>query len=357
MVNSIGPTLEDFDTSWNPQKLQDNIGKSYTGSKLDGTGFILNDDEAKNLFSKSANNHDVIFPYLSGQDLYSSSSHQASRWVIYFWDWPIGKAQQYKEPFEIVELRVKPERKNHSEERARREWWLFQRVRSELYKSINELGKVLVRPRVSNTHSLVFINDGPIISEASVVFLFNDFSHFSILQSTLHELWATKFGSTLGQGIRYTPSDVFDTFPMPNVGGYLDSIGKNYYTFRDQISIKLNEGLTAINNRFHNSKEKSADIALLRELHIEMDNAVAATYGWSDLDLGHGFHETPQGMRFTISETARREVLARLLQLNHERYEEEVRQGLHEDKKRMNKEMTGKKAKPTREDPGQYGLF
>jgi hypothetical protein len=60
-----------------------------------------------------------------------------------------------------------------------------------------------------------------------------------------------------------------------------------------------------------------------------MDQAVAAAYGWTDLDLGHGFHETRQGIRFTISERARREVLQRLLKLNHERYAEEVRQGLH----------------------------
>ena len=64
-----------------------------------------------------------------------------------------------------------------------------------------------------------------------------------------------------------------------------------------------------------------------------MDNAVAAAYGWTDLDLGHGFHETKQGVRYTISETARREVLARLLKLNHERYAEEVKQGLHEKAK------------------------
>ena len=37
-------------------------------------------------------------------------------------------------------------------------------------------------------------------------------------------------------------------------------------------------------------------------------------------------------MRFTNSEPARREVLTRLLELNHERNAEEVRQGLHEKK-------------------------
>jgi len=61
-----------------------------------------------------------------------------------------------------------------------------------------------------------------------------------------------------------------------------------------------------------------------------MDEAVARAYGWNDLELGHGFHETKQGLRYTISEEARREVLGRLLQLNHERYAEEIKMGLHE---------------------------
>ena len=77
-------------------------------------------------------------------------------------------------------------------------------------------------------------------------------------------------------------------------------------------------------------RRNRSDIQKLRDLHVEMDKAVAAAYGWDDLDLGHGFHETKQGTRFTISESARREVLARLLKLNHERYAEEVKQGLHE---------------------------
>lgn len=54
-----------------------------------------------------------------------------------------------------------------------------------------------------------------------------------------------------------------------------------------------------------------------------------AEYGRSDLDLGHGFHATKQGERYTLSEPAHRTVLDRLLQLNHQRYAEEVAAGLH----------------------------
>ena len=93
------------------------------------------------------------------------------------------------------------------------------------------------------------------------------------------------------------------------------------------------EGLTKTYNRFHDRDEQSEDIVRLRTSHEEMDQAVAAAYGWSDLDLGHGFHATKQGERYTLSESARRTVLDRLLALNHQRYEEEVKAGLHDKKK------------------------
>jgi DNA-binding GntR family transcriptional regulator len=112
--------------------------------------------------------------------------------------------------------------------------------------------------------------------------------------------------------------------------------------------------LTDIYNRFHDPDETAKDIQKLRDLHVEMDKAVAAAYGWDDLKLGHDFHQTKQGLRFTISEPARREVLARLLKLNHERYAEEVAQGLH-DKKGSKKQSKSRQDAIAKSDAG--GLF
>ena len=81
-----------------------------------------------------------------------------------------------------------------------------------------------------------------------------------------------------------------------------------------------------------------------------MDQAVAAAYGWEDLELGHGFHETAQGVRFTISEPARREVLARLLKLNHERWQEEEDQGLHKKGKEEKGEHAQAQSQAVRAD-------
>jgi hypothetical protein len=160
------------------------------------------------------------------------------------------------------------------------------------------------------------------------------------------------YASTLETRLRYTPSDVFETFPFPNPDPKtpipeLETIGETYHEHRRQLMLDRQEGLTKTYNRFHNPDEAAADIARLRALHVEMDQAVAAAYGWSDLDLGHDFHDTPQGLRFTISESARRKVLGRLLELNHRRYEEEVVAGLHEKGKKK-----GGKRKPKKKSGG-----
>ncbi len=77
-----------------------------------------------------------------------------------------------------------------------------------------------------------------------------------------------------------------------------------------------------------------------------MDYAVAQAYGWDDLlggeGLNHDFHETKQGLRYTISEPIRREILDRLLQLNFDRYAEEEQRGLHDKKKGKVKKKKGK---------------
>jgi hypothetical protein len=172
------------------------------------------------------------------------------------------------------------------------------------------------------------------------------------MMSFIHVAWALKYGPSLRTDARYVVADCFETFPFPSELLKLREIGKCYDDCRRLIMQSRWEGLTKTYNRFHDSDESVADIRELRNLHVEMDNAVADAYGWSDVGLGHGFHATKQGTRFTISESARREVLARLLKLNHERYAEEVKQGLHDKKK----PKATKKKSNAEEDGGLFGL-
>ena len=93
-------------------------------------------------------------------------------------------------------------------------------------------------------------------------------------------------------------------------------------------------GLTKLYNKFHSRKANDDAIVRLRESQKKIDIEVISTYGWSDLDLEHGFHELPflpeaDNVRYSISNSARIELLRRLAYLNRQRYEEEVAQRHH----------------------------
>ncbi|CBN55043.1 MULTISPECIES: Eco57I restriction-modification methylase domain-containing protein [Kamptonema] len=354
----------------NPHRLVANQDKSFIGSLVLGMGFVLTLEEAQALIEKDPCNKNVLFPYLNGEDLNSRPNQSPSRWVINFKDWPLdaehddpkkpkGKpyAVDYPDCLAILEEKVKPEREMKAADVAAAAWWQFWRIRAELYDAISDLDRVMVTARVSAHHFLVPVRKNQVFSDRLVVIASQSFSDFAILSSSLHDLWAHRPGTTTHETRNtYFPQESFETFPFPSSTSNLEGIGEKYYTHRQSIMLYRQEGLTKTYNRFHNPDETAADIQQLQELHVEMDNAVAAAYGWQDIDLGHDFHETKQGLRYTISETARREVLDRLLLLNHERYDEEKAQGLHDKGKKKGK-SGGKTAKKQVSSEGQLSLF
>lgn len=108
--------------------------------------------------------------------------------------------------------------------------------------------------------------------------------------------------------------------------------------------IQHNEGLTKTYDRFHNPEERSADILQLRKLHAEMDRAVLDAYGWTEIRPEYDFRrQLDESIRYTWSDDTRDEVLGKLLELNHQRYQEEVAAGLHDKTK-------AKKPKETKDD-------
>jgi hypothetical protein len=125
----------------------------------------------------------------------------------------------------------------------------------------------------------------------------------------------------MGTTIRYTPRDVFETYPRPQFCKKVERVGFELNAHRAALMVANDEGMTKTYNRFHNPEENDPRIEKLRQLHTALDIAVRDAYGWQDIDLGHGFHDTKQGTRWTISPEAQRQVLDRLLALNHERYE------------------------------------
>jgi len=85
--------------------------------------------------------------------------------------------------------------------------------------------------------------------------------------------------------------------------------------------LSRNLGLTSTYNRVHNPDCHDPEIQVLRDIHSDIDHAVLRAYGWDDIDPKIWFHPTKIGTRWTVSKEARFELLDRLLEENHRRYD------------------------------------
>lgn len=333
VTTSLNPKTR---VSGRPRKLISKDNHSFIGSYLLGLGFTMPPDDALRLIDQEPKNAEVLRPYLNGQDLNSRPNQSASRWVINFLDWPIDRAKEYPDCFEIVERDVRPERQRTNDDGSyaldpplRNRFWIHKRRCPSLYAAIEDLDRVLVLTRVSNTVQPAWVPTGGVFSDQTVVFAYDDDAHFGLLSSGFHWWWATMKASTLGKGTRYTVSDCFETFAQPELTSYIAEAGAELDDVRGKFMLDHELGLTKFYNRVHDPRDHDTDIQHLREIHVSLDNAVRDAYGWADLDLDHGFHDTEKGVRYTFGPQARTEVLDRLLELNFNCYIDEVKQGHH----------------------------
>jgi hypothetical protein len=341
-----------------PDRLAQNQGLSFIGVTLLGDGFLFSPEIANEIISRDERYRILFRPFLNGKDFNSTPDFRPSRFVPDFGDMNEAKASEFAEVFNHLRNTVAVQRSKLHRQIHETCFWKFWDKRKTLQEKLAGQSKVIVRALTSKHFAFGTIPSSYVIDQTLLVF--PNLAIFPYLQSSLHEVWSLQYGATLETRPRYSLSDCFQTFPFPyydtpsstsSSSVALADVASTYQQVRRSLMEALSLGLTDVYNRFHDSDVASDDIQKLRQLHVEMDNAVAAAYGWTDLELEHGFHETKQGVRYTISEPARREVLARLLKLNHERYAEEVKQGLHEKKKGSAKKPTTKKpdAKPVKD--------
>ncbi|MEU9448069.1 DNA methyltransferase [Streptomyces sp. NPDC048277] len=344
--------------SGRPHTLAANIAQSFQGVIVLGKGFVLGSEEAEALIERDPRNADALFPYLNGEDLNSRHDFSAGRWVIDFHDWSEGRAREYPDLFAIVEREVKPAREKaaNGKEKSLR-WWQHWRRRPEMLEAIKGLERVVAIARVSSTVAPALVSAKQVLNEKLVVFASDRPAKLALLSSTIHVLWAWKYSSTLKADLQYTPSGCFETFPQPELNDALEEVGVRLERVRRDAMTAREVGLTKLYSEVHDPSKQVADIARIRATIAEVDQAVAEAYGWTDLDLGHGFHETRQGTRYTILPAVQTEILDRLLELNNARYAEEVKAGLHTPKAKKAASPAGKKRQAEAEDTFQDGLF
>jgi hypothetical protein len=304
-----------------PKKLHSNAGRAFVGCFLRGEGFVLSRDEAADHLRRFPEEREIVKEYMIGDDLNSSASQQPSRWVISFADAELEEAQHYPGAFAILDERVRPVREKLKSKGAdaphRKYWWRFANTRRELRGACSARTHCLVTARNSMHVVISRVPSRYVFSEQVVVFGSDSFAWLAVLQSRLHEVWVQRFGTRLGEGLRYSATKCLETFPFPAdealvPGSPLEDAGRRLYEARAKYMVDEDVGPTTTYNRLKDPENAEPSIVALRALHAEIDGLVLGAYGWSDL-------EAPPYVGGDEVEAFQEKTLERLFALNERR--------------------------------------
>jgi MmeI, target recognition domain len=325
-VSRISTLLESVGRAeGNPTRLAENAGIGFQGCIVLGMGFVLDVAEAQEWIATDPRNAEVLFPYLNGEDLNQRPDCSPSRWVIDFNDRNEAEASKYVLPFARVLEQVKPERMKNNRKVYRDYWWQYAEKRPAMRRAIADLDEVLVIARVSKSVMPMRVPTGQVFHEKAVVFATDSYAIQAVLSSSVHQLWAIKYGTTMRIDPTYTPDLVFGSLPIPEISDPLQAAGRTLDVERRKIMLRRAVGLTKLYNLVNDPEIRDGDIDQLRRIHVELDREVLDSYGWPDIDPSHGFHSYRHMTRWSVNSAARVEILDRLLEENQCRVEREQR--------------------------------
>ncbi len=308
----------------NAKELLGNSVVSCPGVKLFGQGFVVDQSVARSLGLgriKGIEKH--IRPYITAREIAQSEKERMAIDLLGLE--PHEVSEKYPEAYQYLTDHVKPEREQNNRASYRKYWWLFGEPRKVFRKSLLGLKRQIVTPETSKHRFFCFLPIDVIAEGTLVVIADDDPTMLGVLSSRHHELWSIAAGSRLGVGndYRYNKTRCFETFAFPviskeirtvlkGLGERLDAHRKRQQELHPTLTmtgmynvlekLRSGEALTAKEQAIH----EQGLVSVLREIHDELDAAVAEAYGWP-VDL--------------VDE----EILARLVALNHERAEEERR--------------------------------
>lgn len=319
-VEALNSRLRGKPERTDPVALFSNAGKSFVGSIVLGMGFVLTPAQRDELIAKHKKNAERIFRYVGGEEINSDPDPKLERYVINFGQMELDEAEKWPDLLRIVRELVKPERDKNKREVRRKYWWRFGETAPALYEALRPLERCLVTARTSKHTVFSWARLGTVFSENCVVIPVEAARWQAVLSSRVHLSWVRLTSSTLEDRQGYRPSDCFDTFPFPEAAAFdeLDGIGKRLNTERSRYLTTNEVGLTTTYNRLKDASVQDAEVQALRALHEEVDRAVLAAYGWSDIPVPPYCGATPA--QFEAFED---EVLDRLFDLNARRAEAE----------------------------------
>lgn len=316
-VISAALAIGDSDSALHP--LAANAGLCSPGVKLHGSGFIVTGEQAAALDAQSDPSvASPIRPYRNGRDLAGRSRDVK---VIDLYGWDETEARRLVPGiYDHLLQTVRPERMRNNRPAYRDAWWMFGEPRSALRPALEGLERYIATPETARHRWFTFLDATITPDNMVIVVASDDAAILGILSSRIHTVWAAARGGRMGVGndLRYTKGACFDAFPFPSTGPRTAAVAELAEDLKLARDRTLARGwtMTEIYNARARWKaggsldareleaHRSGLIALIDDLHRQIDEQTAAAYGWA-ADLSDV------------------EVMARLTALNLERRREE----------------------------------
>ncbi len=302
--------------------LMSNSALASRGVIFLGNGFIVSKQEANLLgLERRATLTNFIRPYVSGRDL---TQIPRSLMIIDLDGLTLFDVRdKFPEVYQHILRTVAPERASNRETYRRENWWLFGRRNTDMRSALERLKRYIATVQTSKHRTFSFLEQGTVPDQTLVIIGTGDAFVLGSLSSRFHVAWCKNVGGTLEDRPRYTNATCFDPFPFPDPDEFtrarIASIAETLDRHRKDVQARHPEiTLTQMYNvleklkagtKLSREEERLRDdglVLILKELHEEIDAAVAQAYGWP-VDL-------PE-----------QELLARLVALNKERAAEEAR--------------------------------
>lgn len=301
--------------------LQANQKLSSVGYQLTGKGFLLDPSTAKNLSQIEPNAKDVLRPWTNGLGIQRKAD---PFFAIDVGAFSIEKLKQdLPNTYQHLFDNVLPERSVNSVPALAEMWWKYARPREDFRPSVAKIDRMIVTSLTASNRIFVFAPSNTIADSTTVMFALDAGEHLAVLSSRPHLTWVSASGGTLEDRPRYNKSRCFDPFPFPDLtetqrthllalGEDLDAHRKRQQATHPKLTLtqmynvleKLRAGET-IEGKDRDIYDQGL-IGILKDLHDQIDAAVAEAYGWP----------------VSLSDE---DILFRLVALNKTRAEEEAR--------------------------------
>jgi hypothetical protein len=304
--------------------LKSNSGMVYQGVKLVGSGFLITSEQRNEWIGINEKYKQYLPRLVAGTDL---TKRRDFRYTIDLYGLTANIAkEQFPEGYQHLNDTVKDTRLKNSVKFRREYWWVHGAPASGLREALKEISRFIGTSEVAKHRYFEFLSTIQNLADGSLAAISSDDGYdLGVLSSIIHTNWAAAKGGRMGKGndLRYQNGPCFETFPFPpaneaqkvvirELAERLDAHRKRQQSLHPKLTMT---GMYNVLEKLRaeeplNDKEKQIHqdglVGILKEIHDELDAAVAQAYGWP-VDL-------PE-----------QEILQRLVDLNAERAAEEAR--------------------------------